>query len=109
MSYWEECVSEALIEVGITATYEQEKKVGEFVEVAYDNYDIFTGASVARSNYLASQESEQKKLIANAEGEHQKEIELLEKKQEDRENSLWRRIRALEDEVRNLNNQLGAM
>ena len=108
MSYWEECISESFIEVGISATQEQIEKVAEFVEVSHENYGMYSGSDVATSNYFASKESEQKEMIMKIESEHQKEINLLEKQREDRESSLWRRIRALEDEARTLNNQLGS-
>lgn len=104
MSYWEECISEAFIEVGIPATQEQIEQVAEFVETSHDNYGMFTGSDVATSNYYASKESEQKELIAKIEREQQKEIELLERQKEERENALWRRIRILEDEINNFNN-----
>ena len=104
MSYWEECISEAFIEVGISATQKQIEQVAEFVEVSHDNYGMFTGSDVATSNYHANKELEKKELIAKIEREQQKEIELLERRQEDRENALWRRIRTLEDEVNSFNN-----
>lgn len=104
MNYWEECISEAFIEVGISATQEQIEQVAEFVEVSHDNYGMFTGSDVATSNYHAEKESKHKREIVNLEMEQQRRIDELEKRQEGRENALWRRIRTLEDEVNNFNN-----
>lgn len=57
MEYWEECISEAMDDVGLSATEEQIKGVAEWVEGAHDNYGLATGRDVADTNYHASYES----------------------------------------------------
>ena len=42
-NYWEECVSEAFQEAGITATSDQIKIVSEYVEGAHENYGMAHG------------------------------------------------------------------
>ncbi len=43
MSYWEECISEAMDEAGIIATEEQVKSIAEAAEGAHENYSMAFG------------------------------------------------------------------
>lgn len=43
MDYWEECVSEALEDAGISASKEQIDTITAWVEGAHDNYGMATG------------------------------------------------------------------
>jgi len=40
LKYWEECISDAMQDAGISATLEQIKQVAESVEGAHDNYSM---------------------------------------------------------------------
>lgn len=43
MNYWEECISEAFEDAGITATKQQVDTVASWVEGAHDNYGMAHG------------------------------------------------------------------
>lgn len=43
MNYWEECISEALSDVGIIATQKQIENIASWVEGAHENYAMDTG------------------------------------------------------------------
>ena len=60
MKYWEECISEALDEVGIKATSEQIISIAEAVEGGHENYSTAFGYDAIRptSNGLAISEAE---------------------------------------------------
>ena len=49
MDYWEECVSEAFDDAGITATDAQINTVAGWVESAHTNYGMAYGHDVAQS------------------------------------------------------------
>lgn len=70
MDYWQECISEAFDDIGIQATEEQKKAVAEWVEGAYDNYDMAMGHECIPNSLV----EENKKLKADLKKEQEKVV-----------------------------------
>lgn len=70
MNYWEECISEALEDAGITASQQQIDIVASWVEGAHDNYGTAMGYD-AIPNPLVSE-------IESLKAAHKKELARLE-------------------------------
>lgn len=104
MEYWEECVSEALEDAGLSATRKQIEAIAGWVEGAHDNYGMATGSDVATTNYHASYESK----IAEANARTNDEVEAVSRKLEQRikeiANNYERRIYSLVSEIERLRN-----
>jgi len=74
VDYWEECISEALDDAGVTVTKEQLDTITSWVEGAHDNYGLATGSECI-PNPL---EAEIKALKAD----HEKEVAELEEREQ---------------------------
>ena len=62
MNYWEECVSEALDDVGIEATEEQIQTIALWVDGAHENYGTATGSEIVSANCISNEARELKRL-----------------------------------------------
>lgn len=63
MNYWEECISVAFDEAGITATNEQIKRVANDVEIAHDNHDIYRGYPTTGTSPLDQENKQIKRML----------------------------------------------
>ena len=62
MDYWKECIQCAFEDEGITATDEQIDNVAGDVEVAYENYGLYSGHDVICKNFAEEQADKIKTL-----------------------------------------------
>lgn len=62
MDYWEECVSEAFDDAGITATKEQIDTVASWVEGAHDNFGMAHGYDAIPNHYEIENEKLRREL-----------------------------------------------
>lgn len=62
MNYWEECISEALDDIGLSITDDQIKTISSFVEAAHDNYGMAHGHDIISSNYESEAQIELRKI-----------------------------------------------
>ena len=100
--YWDECVSEALEDAGVSATDEQIKIIGSWVEGAHDNYGMATGDDVASENYRASIDRNYKEAIERVNKESRIEALQADKRLESAQSN-WRYTRmCMEDKIRDL-------
>lgn len=73
MNYWEECISEAFEDAGITATAEQKEAVSIWVEGAHDNYGMAHGHDCI-PNPMHSEVDDLKRQIKALEESHEKQL-----------------------------------
>ena len=62
MDYWEECISEAFEDAGITATKEQLNIVASWVDGAHESYGLATGRDVADANFISDEARELERI-----------------------------------------------
>lgn len=74
MDFWEECISEALEDAGLTATAEQIDTIASWVEGAHENYGMAHGHDCI-SNPLEEELRKQKLKTQEAEERANKERE----------------------------------
>lgn len=71
MDYWEECISEAFEDAGISATKEQLDTVVNWVDGAHENYGLATGLDVANANFISEEARELERLKKDIEKTNQ--------------------------------------
>lgn len=93
--YWNDCISEALNDVGLEATPEQVDAIAGFVEVSHDNYGMAYGHD-AIPNPLLSEIGRQKGILKQSCEQYDTEISRLKKDHE------WElaRLRSIINELR---------
>jgi len=67
MEYWEECVSQALDEVGISATQEQIFSIARDVEIAHEQYDMAHGYDAIPNPLIEENKRLKSKITAEKE------------------------------------------
>lgn len=78
MDYWNECISEALNDVRISATKEQIENIAEWVRGAHENYGMAHGHDCI-PNPMLSEVEELKRRIRKMESEHDKQLDGIRK------------------------------
>ena len=73
MNYWEECITEALEEAGVTATKKQIDFIVGWVEGAHENYGMAYGHECI-PNPLAADIDKLKSQLRKTEDAHEKQI-----------------------------------
>ncbi len=74
MSYWKDCISEALGDAGVAATNEQIEIITDWVEGAHDNYGMANGHDCI-PNPMESEVDKLKGEIKRIKASHDKQLD----------------------------------